>query len=239
MRKLIFLFAILICTINFTIAQSLDSTKISTDRPLTIKKTGFQWKNQEYLIAPVAFITYGFSSLASTEVREWNVDIRNEIVEDHPTFHTSADNYLQFSPAVATFALKAAGVKSQNDFFGSIRVYSISTVLMAGTVLAVKKLTGELRPDGSANNSFPSGHTATAFAAAEFMHQEFKKSSPILSYSGYLAAAATGTLRMYNNRHYLGDVIAGAGVGILTTKAAYWINNKVFKSHKRSHHQSF
>jgi membrane-associated phospholipid phosphatase len=35
---------------------------------------------------------------------------------------------------------------------------------------------------------------------------------------------------MYNNKHYFSDVIAGAGIGILTTKAAYWINNKLFKN---------
>ena len=28
---------------------------------------------------------------------------------------------------------------------------------------------------------------------------------------------------MYNNRHWLTDVIAGAGVGILSAQAAYWL----------------
>ena len=38
---------------------------------------------------------------------------------------------------------------------------------------------------------------------------------------------------MYNNRHWLTDVAAGAGIGILSTKIAYWLypflNSKLFK----------
>ena len=45
-------------------------------------------------------------------------------------------------------------------------------------------------------------------------------------------ATATGIFRMYNNKHWLSDVIAGAGFGILSTKASYWIFEKV-KSKKQ------
>ncbi|MCD8260639.1 MAG: hypothetical protein LUD15_03380 [Bacteroides sp.] len=41
--------------------------------------------------------------------------------------------------------------------------------------------------------------------------------------AGYTVATGTGVLRMYNNRHWLGDVAAGAGFGILSTKLAYLI----------------
>jgi hypothetical protein len=34
---------------------------------------------------------------------------------------------------------------------------------------------------------------------------------------------------MYNNRHWLSDVVAGAGLGILSTKAAYWVFPKMEK----------
>jgi hypothetical protein len=179
---------------------------------------------------PLVFTAYGLFAIENDPLKDINLEFQEEILEHHANFRTKADNYLQFSPALAVFSLKFAGNKGENSMFNSIKLYATSTMLMAGTVYALKSTTRILRPDGSARTSFPSGHTATAFAGAEFFHQEFKNTSPLLSYSGYLAAAATGTLRMYNNKHYFSDVIAGAGIGILTTKAAYWINNKLFKN---------
>jgi hypothetical protein len=238
LKKIILFVVLSIGFIKISNAQYNELVKPDS-QSVTVNHSRFNLKSQKYLIIPCSFIAYGFSSLASTEAREWNFQISEEIKEDHPNFQTKLDNYLQFSPAAITFALKAAGVKGQNNLWSSAKIYATSTFLMAGTVYALKNITGEQRPDDSGNNSFPSGHTATAFAAAEFMHQEFKKSSILLSYSGYLAASATGVLRMYNNKHYLSDVLAGAGVGILTTKLAYWLNDKVFVSRKSKVSRSF
>lgn len=183
---------------------------------------------KSYLI-PAVFTVYGFIALSDNALRNLNITTRNEIVEDHPNFKTSVDNYLQFSPTVATFALKLAGIHGEHNNWQSVRLYAESTLLMGLTTYAIKNTAQELRPDGSDHHSFPSGHTATAFAAAEMMRQEFKNTNPIISYTGYLAAGATGAIRMYNNKHYLGDVLAGAGIGIITTKAAYWLDHKLFK----------
>ncbi|RYG16272.1 MAG: phosphatase PAP2 family protein [Chitinophagaceae bacterium] len=87
----------------------------------------------------------------------------------------------------------------------------------------VKQAEHRLRPNGSAYNSFPSGHTASAFAAAEFLKQEYKDVSPWYGYAGYFLATATGTLRMYNNKHWFSDVVAGAGFGIASTKISYFV----------------
>ena len=65
------------------------------------------------------------------------------------------------------------------------------------------------------------------------MRQEYKDVSPWYGIGGYAAAAVTGYLRIQNNKHWLGDVVAGAGVGIISTKLAYWIypaiKRKLFK----------
>jgi hypothetical protein len=224
-RRISILFVVLSCSLGLH-AQTIQDFRLSS-------KTDFNSQfhsTSKSIVLSSALVGYGFLSLGNGELKELNIDIRNEITEDNPHFRTSIDNYLQFSPAMATFALKMSGMRGEHSNLQSVRLYLTSTILMAGTVYTLKHLTGELRPDGSSYTSFPSGHTATAFAAAEFMHQEFKNTSPILSYSGYLAASATGVLRMYNNKHYLSDVIAGAGIGILTTKAAYWLDHKIFKS---------
>ena len=75
--------------------------------------------------------------------------------------------------------------------------------------------------------SFPSGHTAIAFASAEFLRHEYKD-DPWIGYAGYAVATATGLLRMYNNKHYLGDIVAGAGFGIASAKLSYFLYDKVF-----------
>lgn len=184
------------------------------------------------LFVPLALTGYGFVGLENDGLKALNYEFREEVQEHYPHFKTSVDDYLQFSPAVAAFALKIAGKESEHAFGSSIRLYVTSGLLMAGTVYALKSLTHIQRPDGSTYDSFPSGHTATAFVAAEFMHQEFKNTAPLLSYSGYVAASATGALRMLNNRHYLTDVLTGAGIGILTTKASYWLNHQLFDKKK-------
>ena len=53
----------------------------------------------------------------------------------------------------------------------------------------------------------------------------------------YSVATSVGVLRMYHNRHWLTDVVAGAGIGILSTKTAYWLVpkiNKLFFSSKKT-----
>jgi hypothetical protein len=50
--------------------------------------------------------------------------------------------------------------------------------------------------------------------------QEYKDVSIWYGISGYVVATGTGFFRMYNDRHWLTDVAAGAGIGILCTKTA-------------------
>lgn len=185
------------------------------------------------LILPATAIVYGFISLENNGLKKLNYNTKAEIVEDHPNPVTKLDNYLQYSPAVAVYALNALGIKGKNNFRDRTIIYALSTVISTAIVTPLKNITKEQRPDGSDFKSFPSGHTATAFAAAEFMRQEYKNVSPWYGILGYGAAAATGVLRLYNNKHWVGDVVAGAGVGILSTRLAYWIypaiKRKLFK----------
>ncbi|WP_170288145.1 phosphatase PAP2 family protein [Prolixibacter denitrificans] len=139
----------------------------------------------------------------------------------NPTFHTSADNYLQFAPAVVTLGLGAMGVKGRNDFLNQSLLFTKAELLMSVVVYGIKHATRVERPYGGVFTSFPSGHTAQAFLSATFLAKEYGHISPWISVAGYATATGVGVLRMMNNKHWISDVLAGAGVGILSVEFVY------------------
>lgn len=174
-------------------------------------------------VIPAFMIGYGFTSLRSDGLADINEDIREEIWSENPHKLVHIDNYLQFVPAVAVYGLNLAGIKGKHNLKDRSIIYLMSNVITNATVFSLKSLTKKERPDGSSNSSFPSGHTAEAFASAEFLRQEYKDISPWYGFAGYAIATATGALRIYNNKHWLSDVVAGAGIGIASSKLSYWI----------------
>ena len=99
-------------------------------------------------------------------------------------------------------------------------------------------VTIKLLIDAQHDYSFPSGHTATAFMGAEFLRKEYWDVSPWIGVAGYAVAAGTGFFRMYNNRHWLTDVLTGAGIGILSTQAAYWLYPTITKTFFRKRYKN-
>lgn len=199
-----------------------------------VDSTSHQLKfNYKQLIIPGVLIGYGVIGLESDQLLSFNSQIKKEITEDIDNKIT-IDDFSQYAPAASVYALNAFGVKGKNNMRDRSLIFVTSYVIMASTVLGLKSITHEERPDGSSKNSFPSGHTATAFAGAEFLWQEYKDKSIWYGIAGYAVATGTGLFRIYNNRHWLTDVAAGAGIGILSTKIAYWLNpyitKKLFKS---------
>lgn len=143
---------------------------------------------------------------------------------------TVIDDCLRFGGIATATALKACGYEGRSrwDRYAASAAFSYAT--MAATVLALKHAFPRTRPDGSADNSFPSGHTAVAFAGAAILHKEYGTTrSPWFSVAGFAMATATGVLRARNNRHWASDIMAGAGVGILSADIGYMLADIVFK----------
>lgn len=179
--------------------------------------------NYKALIIPSALVAYGFVALDNHRLQSWNTSLQNEVQKrGHPEL--IFDDFSRFAPALSVYVLNAVGIRGRNNLKDRSVILGTATLLMLGTTYGLKAIIKEQRPDGSTSDSFPSGHTALAFMGAEFLHQEYRDQSVWYGVAGYVVASGTGILRMYNNRHWFSDVVAGAGVGILSTKVAYWVH---------------
>lgn len=234
MKKLGFIIVGFLLFSKTTVAQdtvavaAIDTTAVVAEKLLDFKP--------KQLIIPAIFVGYGVIGLESGQIKGFNSGVQTEVSE-HIDEKISIDDFSQYAPLAAVFGLSALGVESKHSLKERAVVSATATLLMALTVNSFKKTASVRRPDGTSLNSFPSGHTATAFMGAELMHQEYKDQSLWYSFAGYAVATGTGAFRMYNNRHWLSDVVAGAGIGILSAKAGYWLYpyvSKLFKCKKEN-----
>ena len=113
-------------------------------------------------------------------------------------------------------------MKPKTDIGNRTAILIKGEMLMLASVTVLKNATHILRPDSSAYTSFPSGHTAQAFAAATLLSEEYGYRYKWVPYLAYGLASTVGLLRIANNKHYISDVLVAAGIGILSTKVAYW-----------------
>ena len=145
-------------------------------------------------------------------------------------FKTGIDDYTQFFGPAMVVGLKLGGYEGRSDWPRLLASAAMSYGIMAALVNGIKYTAKEMRPDGTSANSWPSGHTATAFVGATLLHKEYGLTrSPWWSVAGYGVATATGVMRVLNNRHWVSDVMSGAGIGILSGELGYALSDILFK----------
>ncbi len=145
-------------------------------------------------------------------------------------FKTGIDDYSQFFGPAMVVGLKLGGVEGRSSWPRLLASAGMSYGLMALLVNSIKYTAKEMRPDGTSANSWPSGHTATAFVGATLLHKEYGLTrSPWYSVAGYGVATATGVMRVLNNRHWISDIMSGAGIGILSGELGYALCDLMFK----------
>lgn len=221
----IILLLLLEITCKLTAQDSIPTIKNANQDTSTCESGNYHLEVKR-LVIPAVFVGYGVASLSVQGLRQLNVSTRDEVLEDSPA-RSQLDNFTQFLPALMVYGFNAAGIKGQHDYGGLTIIYATSMLLSTSITFPLKYLVGERRPDNSDRLSFPSGHTATAFASAQFMFREYRDSDLWLSLCGYPLAIFTGVYRVINNKHWVGDVVAGAGFGILSTELAYWLYPKI------------
>ena len=133
--------------------------------------------------------------------------------------YTKAENWIQYAPLAAYMGLGACGVGDHSfleHFFTAGTAWTVEAVLVNG----LKYTLCEMRPNLSARNSFPSGHTATAFLGAELVRLEY---GAWAGAGAYTVATLTAVMRVYNNWHWFNDLLGGAAIGIVSANIGYWL----------------
>ena len=180
---------------------------------------------RQSLWAPVTgtvLLTSGTLFTFNPYLKSQAVSLRDAVQADgHPRLRF--DDYLQYAPGAAPVMLNLCGLKGKHDLKKQILLEGGSYLLGIAFLEMGKYGLGVVRPDGANTTSFPSGHTFTAFTGAEVLRREYGEEYPWIAVAGYAVATFIGAMRIYNNRHWAGDVLAGAGLGILSASAVYWL----------------
>ncbi len=202
MIRLLVLFLIIIFQFGQLCGQ--DTTAVSSSKV----KTG-------YIVGGGLIATGLFLEKQSikTSFRDW-VRERYEIPK------TNFDDILQHMPIVMVYATDLALGNDKKEIGRHTRHMIVTQALTLGTMLITKEITNSPRPNGG-SHTFPSGHTAYAFASAGVMYQSFKDDNLWLAYSGYVPAVVVGAYRMIKDKHWVSDVVVGAGLGIVMSHLSY------------------
>lgn len=191
---------------EFFIFPKLDKTK--KEKYSLIKRS----------ILPVSLMGAGLLLNHSALEKQWQEKIRNHVGND---YYNDIDDYLPYLPILQMYGADILGVEAKNHWFDQSKNLFIANGVTAVITYVLKRTTSKTRPEGS-EHSFPSGHTSFAFTNAAVLSKEFEDSSPVFAYSGYAFAATTGAFRVVNNKHWVSDVLFGAGLGIFVTEMVYY-----------------
>jgi membrane-associated phospholipid phosphatase len=119
----------------------------------------------------------------------------------------------QIGAGVASYSIGKATGNNKLSLVGRdiVRAQVVSQVIAQSVKFTVQRP----RPDRSNNQSFPSGHAASAFSTAGVLqrHYGWKAGVPAYAFGSYVALA-----RMAWNRHHATDVVMGAGLGIASAR---------------------
>ena len=130
------------------------------------------------------------------------------------------DDGLQYVPFAAAVGLDFCGVEARHPLRERIALAATAYTALTGVAGGLKLTVSEWRPDDSDDRSFPSGHAARAFAGAELVRSEYGWPWGVAAYA---VATGVSVLRVAGDHHYVHDVLAGAAIGVLSARAAYWL----------------
>lgn len=236
MNKIFYLFFITLFHFYVPSVHGQDQTALSNQFSSAnefYRPNKFEMNDEdEHYLKPAAFIIPGsfliYSGLKPfiDDIGKIDNRIMANVQKSHPDFHTNAADYLMWIPSASVYAMDAMKIKTKHTFTQHLILDAGSLLITGGIGYGMRMISKHIDAYNENGTKFPSGHAANVFRGAEIVHQELKDQSPVLSYSGYVVATGVGLLRIYTKNHLLTEVIAGAGLGILSTKLTYWIFHK-------------
>lgn len=221
--------------------ESTAESAVST-QSVVLQKRGWWQEHSDYttrfrveqLVVPGALFLIGTLGIGEdAPMRGINCTVRDGMTSLRNGRYLHFDDYVQYLPVATYLGLCATKAKAKHTVPERIAVGVVAYISMAALTNGLKYSIREQRPDTGARNSFPSGHTATAFTGAELVRAEYGWGYGLAAYT---VATGVAFMRLYNGRHWLNDVLAGAGIGILSAQIGYWmlpLNRKIFKMNRR------
>lgn len=210
----------LLLTYQFAFAANAENYEHRSESLDSIYRYDENRLRYKQLILPASLIAVGSFGISNGWFHKINKSVRADMSNIRGNHYFRADDYLQYLPVITHIGLGAVNVRCKHSFKERLVVSTTSYLAMSIMVNSIKYTVCEKRPDSNAMNSFPSGHTATVFTGAELVREEYGLG---LGIGAYTVATSVAILRLYNDRHWLNDVIAGAGIGILSAHIGYWM----------------
>ena len=201
--RLFFLLILLLCPFHFR-AQNASADS------LEIMKRSHGFRTTQ-LILPASLIAVGAVGVSTPWFRSLNREVRDGLAEWRDGRYFHADDYIQYVPVIANFGLSLLGAKARHSYVDRVLITATSYAAMGIMVNGVKWIVDEQRPDGTAFNSFPSGHTLSSFVAATIIMHHDKR----LGIAAYVFASIIAFSRLYLYVHFPTDILAGALLGII------------------------
>jgi membrane-associated phospholipid phosphatase len=193
----------------------------------------------------LSILLFVFINTRHSLAQNLDVNILKSINPRYPTsqYWRGTSNSAYYAAGAASFGTLIYGFASNNT---TIKRNAAETFINLGASVFVTHLIkigvnrtrpADRYPDeifvntATHNQSFPSGHTSLAFATATTLSMQYKKW--YVTVPAYAWASSVAYSRMYLGKHYPSDVLAGAAVGIGTSLAGHWFNQKLFKQYKK------
>ncbi len=222
--------------------REIFTPKTATTESVVLRKKGWWQDHSDYttrfraeqLVVPGALFLFGTLGIGeNAPMRGINCSVRDGMSRISQNRQLHFDDYVQYLPVATYLGLCATKAKAKHTVPERVAAGVVAYISMTALTNGLKYSIREQRPDSSARNSFPSGHTATAFTGAELVRAEYGWGYGLAAYT---VATGVAFMRLYNGRHWLNDVLAGAGVGIISAHIGYWLlplNRKIFKMDRR------